>query len=463
MRARLLLCLSFAACSGSDATDAGTARDAGPNVRRDAGMVDRRDAGVAPDASTNPPSTDLAVRLGGRDVTGVVDFGARFVGEREAAITFVIENRGTDRITLHPDTPISVAGASGEFRVEDPAASTIAPGGETTFTIEPAPTTAGRANATVRVHHADGTIGPTSIEVSGYGHGTGTPYFIGGGGAFFRVRTTTGEPGDWTTYSDRLATEPCDGLGPDHPRDLIRGIGYGDGTFVLAGGSCLGMLATSRDGENWNGQIFDPPHAGFYSDVAFLDGTFSAVGGLGGRAYSTDRGDTWTVTGDYSKCHLRRVAAGNGRFVAVGDEFGEGCSTSSTDGVTWSPIATGGAVFATVMFGNGVFVAMGDGRCATSADGLTWDTCDANAPMTRTMFFANGRFIAFGPDGIQHSEDGRNWETVPGPWMDVIAFGAGRYVTIGFSSRGYGATLDALTLEQEMSGASDFVYGHAYP
>lgn len=466
LRSVLGLSCALAACSGSTNDDGSDddvilGRDGGSSV------VTPRDAGADRDASTNPPLTSMRVLLGTRDMLGraaPLDVGRRFVGDREAATPFTIRNESPNMLTLNASTPVSLAGDSGEFLVTTPASTTLGPGEATTFTVEFAPTRPGPAQVDVRVHHADGAIGASAFTMRGYGHATGgQPLYLGGGGAYYRLRTPSGEPNTWEQQTDRLDTSLCDGLGPDHPRDLIRGFGYGDGTFVVAGGSCDGMLGMTRDGVNWTTQILGMPYAGFYQDVAWQEGLFVAVGGLGGRAYSNDRAASWVVTGDYSKCQLRRVAAGNGRFVAVGNLFDRGCITTTTDGETWTPITDEPDLLDSVAFGNGVFVAIGPTRCQWSEDGLTWNTCTGQVQSTRKVFFANGEFLVFGPEGVSRSVDGNAWTTAPGPWLEGVAYGQGRYVGVAVQMRGYGTTVEGMTLENVPSDVAEWHFGYVYP
>lgn len=459
---------SALACAGGDiGGDDDDVRDAGVGSLRDGGTVARRDGGTPRDASTNPPSATMSVQLGGRgmlDRSDALDLGVRFVGDDEAPTPFTIVNTGPTPIMLNTTTPVSLAGDVDEFRITAPASLTLGPGEQTTFAVQFAPTVPGSAQVVVRVHHADGSIGPSEFAIEGYGHATGgTPLFIGGGGPFYRLRTTNGEPGTWADDGSRLDETPCPGLGDDHPRDLVRGVGYGDGTFVIAGGSCQGMLATSRDGVAWDGRLFDASYAGFFSDVAWMNGVFAAAGGLGGRAFSTDRGASWTPSGEYSKCHFRRIAAGNGRFVAVGNEFDMGCSSTSVDGETWTPLQTQGPRFDGIAFGNGVFVASSDARCSYSEDGVSWFDCGPNAQQAVSVWFVNGEFVIFGARGIARSLDGATWRITSGPWMDAIAYGRGRYVAVGNGQRGYAETLEAFQLENVASPLGAWAFGYAYP
>jgi hypothetical protein len=88
----------------------------------------------------------------------------------------------------------------------------------------------------------------------------------------------------------------------------------------------------------------------------------------------------WTAVADsaFGNNEIRTIAYGNGRFVAVGNG---GKMAWSTDGVNWTavtshPFGTGG--IAGIAYGNGgnavsKFIAVGDkGNMARSTDGVTW-------------------------------------------------------------------------------------------
>jgi len=82
--------------------------------------------------------------------------------------------------------------------------------------------------------------------------------------------------------------------------------------------------------------------------------------------------DPWTWTQRYDgPRHLNAVAAGNGAFVAVGNE---GAIMSSPDGIEWTDINSGTSRrLNSVIWGDGMFVAGGDsGTIVTSADGTDW-------------------------------------------------------------------------------------------
>lgn len=106
--------------------------------------------------------------------------------------------------------------------------------------------------------------------------------------------------------------------------------------------------------------------------------------------------------------HLRDVAHGGGRWVAVG----EGVAVTSTDGSTWSAAPLPGASLRGVAYGNGRFVAVGAGGVILRfANGVTWES--AEPPTTSDLAavaFAGGQFLAVGADTtVLSSSDGLAW------------------------------------------------------
>ena len=119
-----------------------------------------------------------------------------------------------------------------------------------------------------------------------------------------------------------------------------------------------------------------------------------AAGGAGTRLTSTDFGLTWTPTGEYYGGHLRGIAAGNGIFVATGHSWGGddmGATTTSTDGITWTPMLETPGELGGVDFGNGIFLATGGGRCAYSTDSTAWQDC--NIPYTGSENLLGRNFV----------------------------------------------------------------------
>ncbi len=130
------------------------------------------------------------------------------------------------------------------------------------------------------------------------------------------------------------------------------------------------------------------------------------------------------------------VAFGNGIFVAVGNG---GSVETSSDGILWTRRNSGSAVTLNrVRFGNGLFVVAGNGgTILTSPDGTNWTT--RNSGTTKTLFgihYAKGAFFMTGDETILKSVDGITW-TAPGippaQFMLDITYGNGLFVVACFS------------------------------
>jgi hypothetical protein len=246
----------------------------------------------------------------------------------------------------------------------------------------------------------------------------GTFVYVGGGGTEGRVGASL----DGVGWDDETTTS----RGPSfagHTRNLIRGAGYGGGVYVLVGGNDNAYVVTSCDGVTFRHDVLGtnvesappPAYDNFLSDVAYDDGTFVAVGGGGKRLASFDHGLTWEETGAFAAGHFRAVAAGAGRFVAVGATFDlmRALSSTTEDGREWSdPIVTGEPLDRGVAFGHDVFVAIGERRCAVSEDGRRWDACEIEGePATsfRGVQLVDDRFLIQLAGRVLVSDDGRRY------------------------------------------------------
>jgi hypothetical protein len=205
---------------------------------------------------------------------------------------------------------------------------------------------------------------------------------------------------DGRTWEHHVIDDPAGGDDPN----LLRGVGYGHGVFIAVGNRVM----TSTDGITWTTTIADT--GSFLSDAAWADGLWVTAGGNGLRMSSTDDGATFAHTAPYVAGHFRSIAAGNGAFVAVGHTYGNaGLSSVTRDGITWSD-RTGGAAFAEVAFGAGVFVAVGDGgRVSVSSDGASWDETTLGGDRIGDVVFADGEFLAGSGSAYWSSTDGRAW------------------------------------------------------
>lgn len=264
------------------------------------------------------------------------------------------------------------------------------------------------------------------------------------------------------------------------------GIAFGNGRFLVAGsysGIATGArIATSPDLVNWTSQTLPPgvPPTALgqeYSFTAAAFGNGQFIVGASGRPLtntqkiivSSDSGATWTFR-DVKLSDVWGLDYVNGLWVATGNSNQSGPQTAnlttSVDGITWTPRATGsGDDLNAVAYGNGRYVAVGNNfQAVTSTDGVTWtrnvvtDADAASRDMTihlRDIIFANGRFVAAAEGGrVYTSTNGLTWTThIIAPTairFRGVAYGGGRYVVVGDTTSASSA--DGLTWQIDTTG-----------
>jgi hypothetical protein len=226
-------------------------------------------------------------------------------------------------------------------------------------------------------------------------------------GRFGRI-ITSNDGANWTP----VGTSTVEGI--------LRAAAFGDGQWIVAGDR---GLAASPDGITWRTL---PAAAGFTEgSIAFGNGRFVAGTISGHVGVSTDQGATWTDSGAVGV--RGQLAFAQGRFVSG---FG---LASSTDGFTWTARAAapgGTGVWTRVFTIDGVFYAIGtmdpneekDGVIARSTDGLTWTVV---ATMKERLVSVGGRaglLVACAYMGeIWTSTDGLTWTKAAG--APLMTFG----------------------------------------
>ena len=156
--------------------------------------------------------------------------------------------------------------------------------------------------------------------------------------------------------------------------------------------------------------------------------------------------DNWTQRTSGTNSSLYGITYGNGMFVAVGQG---GTILTSTGGTNWTARSSGtGAVLADVTYGDGTFVAVGyGGRFVTSTNGINWTYMNpfpAISLPVSAITYGNGLFVAVGYwDLVFTSPDGFNWTKRSSGVrysLNCIAYGNGRFVAGGDGGRGLTST-----------------------
>lgn len=245
------------------------------------------------------------------------------------------------------------------------------------------------------------------------------------------------------------------------PGGFFSGIAYGNGTLVAVGSA--GTIATSRDGTVW--RDVSPPVYAAISKVRFLNGGFWAT--MGGNLLRSADGLGWTVVTTGAN-ELADIAFKEGVYVAVGN----GQVARSIDGINWNVVGMANVTFTSIVIGNGLFAARaGNDRVYLSEGGETWasNVPPGGVPQVRSgiSFFA-GKFFVIRFQGIYSSPDGTNWtlaQAIPGETREgehyyaVMAPGPSRMLFLAEATRAIIRTDDGVafvtetTLESAVAGA----------
>jgi hypothetical protein len=218
--------------------------------------------------------------------------------------------------------------------------------------------------------------------------------------------------------------------------DALRAVAYGGGTFVTVGDD----IATSTNGLDWTANPTRRTES--LIDVTYGQGVFVAVGWFREAAQlrtilTSTNGLDWSPRLVTTNASMLCVAYGAGKFVAAG--WGKSFMVS-TDGLNWTQhdfAAEQEQVVQSVLFANGIFVAVGNfgGRATiwSSPDGTNWtQTYSVENDTCYGVAYGGGIFVATSYKGKAiTSADGVSWtaRAVTGYGLGQIAYGNGTFVT----------------------------------
>ena len=116
--------------------------------------------------------SEINVKQGTEDFPsgiGYYDFETVLVSTSSPAITFKIENLGTDELNLTDSPIIQINGQDDQFSITQPTYTNIAPSTDTTFDITFTTTSAGDKTATVSIANDDSNENPYTFTITGDG------------------------------------------------------------------------------------------------------------------------------------------------------------------------------------------------------------------------------------------------------------------------------------------------------
>ncbi|MCB1768490.1 MAG: hypothetical protein KDJ31_02130, partial [Candidatus Competibacteraceae bacterium] len=215
---------------------------------------------------------------------------------------------------------------------------------------------------------------------------------------------------------------------------------WGNGQFAVVG---RGVILTSPDGVTWtphDSGVFETYDTGItWGNDQFLVVT------QGGAILISSNGVAWTRIDEPVSRSLSGITWSGSQFVAVGT----GTILTSPDGAQWTLREAGTPhLISSVAWGNGQFVAISINKILTSPDGITWTTRDSGVSVPPPLFgsvelrgvtWGDGRFVAVGEgDTILTSPDGLTWTIqeskvgIPGSSrLESVAWGNGQFVAVG--------------------------------
>jgi hypothetical protein len=262
--------------------------------------------------------------------------------------------------------------------------------------------------------------------------------------------STRGDALDNWSYS-QINTNPLGYIGL-----LVTGTAYGNGNYVAAGefaSSDFGVVQASPDGKTWAAGTNQAP-GGFILDmydVAFGNGVFAAVGWDyydGYNIYHSTNGLSWTWH-QTAIGNVYRVIYGGGLFVAVGDGVltnGTGTTNrniyTSPDGLTWTARNSGAPASEVgpindVAYGAGHFVAIdGGNHFYISTTGSTWSRSTNSNGGSQISFCNNIFIVPVGSGTNALSTDGLNWTQVTNATASTfgrVIYGDGCFVALAGS------------------------------
>jgi len=349
-------------------------------------------SGIVGSAQIDGASVSLTLAINGETITITI------VGTDMTVITGKIINNSGEEVVNNSGTLTPVGGSDGGGGTSGGGTGGDGTGGND----DNGNGNGNENNAITWTAVTDSTFGSSSIWKIVYGAGK----FVAVGADGKMAYSTDGI--SWTAVPNS----------PFDANNYMIAIAYGDGKFVVAGGSLynpIHKVAYSTNGITWT--VGTNTISTETYDMAYGGGKF--VMGRRNMAYSTN-GQTWTAASldcsSYPYLTLMAIAYGNGRFVAGGSTGYAGKIAYSTNGETWtlvedSTIDTNDVVTG-IAYGSGKFVKVGGG-IAYSTDGLTWTKANTNygysSDFGSCIAYGGGKFVASSFGRTAYSIDGVTW------------------------------------------------------
>lgn len=184
--------------------------------------------------------------------------------------------------------------------------------------------------------------------------------------------------------------------------------------------------------------------------------------------YTSTDGITWTTRTGVSNKPWTATAFGNGIFVVVANT--SNIVQTSPDGITWTSHSIPLGNYFSIVFGNGLFVTLGQNNIYTSPDGITWtNRVNPSANNFSAMAYGNGLFLMMDNAGagiVITSPDGITWTQHSCPttptFFIALAFGGGMFVAAGYGDTKIITSADGITWNTLVGPAANNWYSMAF-
>lgn len=196
-------------------------------------------------------------------------------------------------------------------------------------------------------------------------------------------------------------------------RGALYSVAYGNNTFISVGDNAA--YRSIDNGKNWqkislpNKDDFN--NSKYLTSIAFGNNMFVIVGIDGVTYQSDDNGITWNISQTYDLVYLRDICFGDGVFIAVGD----GAIYRSTNGLNWNVIKENKDMYlSNISYLNNVFIAISDDKLYKSFDGgISWNAFQSKKNSNFNLItHTDSSFITINKQGIiyQSKDNGLSWK-----------------------------------------------------
>jgi hypothetical protein len=284
---------------------------------------------------------------------------------------------------------------------------------------------------------------------------------------------------DGISWTSRSLTVPSGGYS-------LNGVNFVNDAFWIAESGYAGTIKTSKYGISWDNITtgYTDPNTANFNDIAYGNNKYVAAGGPQHNIFTSSDGTSWDNKSLSGNGQLVDLIFGNGVFVAVGTG---GHIQTSSDGISWTKTSASSNNFKGVTYGNSIFVAVaGYGVIYTSTNGINWtETLGVNnsvatspyksPPSTSDLFgvtYGNSIFVVVGGSGaVLTSTNGTSWTarfsmmTANLGSIQSVTYGNGIFVAVGnatFPKTFVITSTDGITWTERTSGVSIYLWDVTY-